>query len=301
VRARSSREYSLSVEWIREGEILPPGDSGEPDSLRAMRPWVLEAEGALRMWYSGHDGTTWRILKAAQRIGGAWERLGVAIDAGFAGDSDQYGVESPCVVNTPSGYLMVYAGFDGDATRLHMATSLDGQQWVPQGTIMQRGREDALGASHPCLVMTGERRWLFFSGYDGSRNGRRAVVLAAVSPSGASWDRVGTVLEPGRGEVATSHPCVLQISRTFYMFYGSEDKQRVSIALATSADGVTWDRRGTTLAPSGEGPDGLSVHAPCVLRGKDGSLHMWYSGLPFGDTNLAYRICSARFEGTQPI
>jgi hypothetical protein len=29
---------------------------------------------------------------------------------------------------------------------------------------MQRGREDAVGASHPCLVMTGERWWLFFSG-----------------------------------------------------------------------------------------------------------------------------------------
>jgi len=253
------------------------------------------------MWYSGHDGTTWRILEAVQRIGGKWERLGVAIDAGFAGDSDQYGVESPCVVNTPGGYLMAYAGFDGDATRLHMATSLDGKEWVPQGTIMQRGREDAVGASHPCLVMTGERWWLFFSGYDGSMNGRRAVVLAAVSPSGASWDRVGAVLEPGVGEVATSHPCVLQISRTFYMFYGSEDKERVSIALAISADGLTWDRRGTTLAPSGEGPDGLSVHAPCVLKRKDGSIHMWYSGLPFGDTNLAYRICSARFEGTQPI
>jgi hypothetical protein len=183
------------VEWIREGEILPPGDSGEPDSLRAMRPWVLEVQGALRMWYSGNDGTTWRILEAVQRIGGEWERLGVAIDAGFAGNSDQYGVESPCVVNTPGGYLMAYAGFDGDATRLHMATSLDGQQWVPQGTIMQRGREDAIGASHPWLVMTGDRWWLFFSGYDRSGNGRRPLS----SPRFSIWCIVG----PGRDSPRT--------------------------------------------------------------------------------------------------
>jgi len=305
-RTRSSAnwagDYSLLVEWIREGEILPPSGSGDPDSLRAIRPWVLEqADGTLRMWYSGHDGTTWRILEAVQREGRGWDRLGFAIEAGFAGDSDGYGVQSPCAVRTPGGYLMCYAGFDGEVTRLHMATSPDGYVWVPQGTFMQRGGEDALGASHPCLLVTGERWWLFFCGYDGSRNGRRAVILAAVSSSGASWDRVGTVLEPAGGELATSHPCVLEISGTFYMFYGSEDEQRVSIALATSTDGVSWERRGTTLAPSGEGPDALSVDAPCVLRLADGSLRMWYSGLSVGDTGLANRVCSATFPGPQPI
>jgi hypothetical protein len=44
-------------------------------------------------------------------------------------------------------------------------------------------------------VNTGARWWLFFSGYDGTSDSRRAEVLAAVSASGASWDRVGTVLE----------------------------------------------------------------------------------------------------------
>jgi len=185
------------------------------------------------MWYSGNDGTTWRILEAIQPGGGTWERVGVALDAGFAGDSDNYGVESPCVVKTPGGYLMVYAGFDGDVARLHMAMSIDGRQWIPEGTIMQRGREDAAGASDPCVVMTGERWWLFFSGYDGSQDNRRAAILAAISQSGASWDRVGTVLTPDEGELAVSHPCVLDISGTFRMFYASDDGRRVEIALAT--------------------------------------------------------------------
>ncbi len=242
------------MELVREGQVLPPGVSGEADSLRALRPWVLEEDdGTLRMWYSGNDGTTWRILEAIQPGGGTWERVGVALDAGFAGDSDNYGVESPCVVKTPGGYLMVYAGFDGDVARLHMAMSIDGRQWIPEGTIMQRGREDAAGASDPCVVMTGERWWLFFSGYDGSHDNRRAAILAAISQSGASWDRVGTVLEPDEGELAVSHPCVLDISGTFRMFYASDDGRRVEIALATSADGLSWDRRGTVLAPSGAG------------------------------------------------
>ena len=79
------------------------------------------------------------------------------------------------------------------------------------------------------------------------------------------------------------------------MFYASDDGHGVRVALATSADGLSWDRRGTVLAPSGEGPDGLSVHTPCALRLRDGSLRMWYSGLAVGDVDLAYRICAATF------
>jgi hypothetical protein len=127
------------MDWIREGEALPPALPGGPDSSRATRPTVLEEEtGVLRMWYAGHDGSTSRILGAVQRVGEAWKRLGVIIEAGFSGDADHYGVESPCVVRTPGGYLMSYGGFDGEVTRLHMATSADGLNWVPQGTIMQR-------------------------------------------------------------------------------------------------------------------------------------------------------------------
>ena len=177
------------MECVREGEVFLPGVSGEADSVRAWRPWVFEEDdGTLRMWYSGDDGTTWRILEAVQHGGGTWERLGVAIDAGFAGDSDEYGVESPCVVKTPAGYLMVYAGFDGDVTRLHMATSLDGHQWVAQGTIMQRGREDA--DRH---VFRSERT---NSGHQGSSRNR--VVERGLDPIGASLSTpgAGNVLQP---------------------------------------------------------------------------------------------------------
>jgi len=134
------------VEWIREGQVSLPTTPGEPDSLRAWRPWVLEEpDGTLRMWYTGDDGTTSRILTAVRPSGGGWERLGLAIDAGFAGDTDSYGAESPCVVKTPGGYLMVYGGFDGEVGRLHMATSDDARRWEAQGTIMQRGPEDESG------------------------------------------------------------------------------------------------------------------------------------------------------------
>ena len=92
------------MDWIRDGEISLPRTPGAPDGLRALRPWVLEeADGTLRLWYTGSDGTTSRVLAAARSERGVWERLGIAVDAGFAGDTDSYGAESPCVVKTPAG------------------------------------------------------------------------------------------------------------------------------------------------------------------------------------------------------
>jgi hypothetical protein len=110
-------------------------------------------------------------------------------------------------------------------------------------------------SNHPCLLITGECWWLFFTGYPRSSGGQRSVLVAAVSQTGASWDRVGAILEPERGEVAVSHPCVLDISRTFSMFYASDVGGPIRTALATSSDGLSWDRRGAVLEPAGQGPD----------------------------------------------
>jgi predicted GH43/DUF377 family glycosyl hydrolase len=255
---------------------------------------VLEADdGTLRMWYSGHDGSTGRILEAVQEPAQPWRRLGISIDAGSSGDSDAFGVEAPSVVPTPAGFLMAYAGSDGADTRLHMATSEDGHRWQAQGTFMQRGAPDAAGATHPCLVVTGERWWLFYSGYDGSDNGRRATIMAAVSPNGASWDRVGPVLEPTRDEVAVSEPWVLVRHRHFTMFYVSEAGARAAIDMATSDDGVTWERRGTTLAPGDIGDDSGRVRSPSAIHLNNGRLRLWYATHTAGDPADGYHLWSA--------
>lgn len=286
------------MDWIRDGEISLPRTPGAPDGLRALRPWVLEeADGTLRLWYTGSDGTTSRVLAAVRSERGVWERLGIAVDAGFAGDTDSYGAESPCVVKTPGGYLMAYGGFDGEVSRLHMATSGDALHWDAHETIMQRGPEDSGGANHPGLLITGERWWLFYTGYPSASGEQGSVLVAAVSQTGASWDRVGTILEPEMGEAAVSHPCTLEISRTFYMFYATDAGGPIRTALASSSDGLSWDRRGLVLEPGAAGPDGFGVHTPCVLKRRDGSLEMWYAGLPVGDDGFGYRICSARFPG----
>jgi hypothetical protein len=304
------------VDWAKQGDVLLPAGAGDPDHLRAWEPWVLEEDdGTLRMWYSGHDGTTSRILEAVQPPGGSWERVGVAVDAGLAGDSDRYGVEASCVVKVDDGYLMVYGGFDGRDNCLHLARSPDGHRWTAEGPIVS-GETGPLAGHTPGLFIGGDQWWLFYSapvdsgrvngangsnGSNGSRGSQRTAILGAVSTPGGGWDPVGSVLEPERGEVATSHPCVVEISRTLYMFYASENEQQSSIALATSADGVEWERRGIVVSGADDDDaDTWAVTAPCVARLRDGSVRMWYSRRPWGDDQLAYAIGSAVFPGPWP-
>lgn len=285
--------------WHLEGQILPDTEAlSGLESFRAFAPCVVEEDdGTLRMWYSGHDGSTSRILEAVQRPGCPWERRGVSIDAGLTGQSDAYGVESPSVVFTPGGYLMAYAGSDGAETSLHMATSSDGRRWEPLGTCLQREQADAVGATHPCLVVTGELWWLFYAGYDGSENGRRATILAAVSDSGASWDRVGPVLEPRGDEFALFEPWVVMSQRRFSMLFVSDDTSGLAIQMATSEDGISWDRRGNTLPGSGDDVDTLEERSPCMLRLRDGTLRLWFASRPAGDVSAPYQLCSANFSG----
>jgi len=298
------------VDWAKQGDVLPPAAAGDPDRLRAWQPWVLEEDdGTLRMWYSGHDGTTGRILEAVQAPGRPWQRLGVAVDPGLAGDSDRYGVEASCVVKLNEGYLMAYGGFDGRHSRIHLATSADGHRWTADGSIVP----GAAGSGTPSLLIGGDQWWLFYSAAvapehregsevgNGSGGASRTGILAAVSKPGDRWDPVGPVLEPEPGEVAASHPCVLEISRTLYMFYASENEAQSSVALATSVDGQRWERRGIVLsAVTDDDPDTCAVTAPCVVRLRDGSLRMWYSRRPWGDDRLAYAIGSAVFPGAWP-
>lgn len=126
------------------------GALADLDRLRAFRPSVLEEDdGTLRMWYSGHDGSTGRILEAVQPPGQPWERLGISVDAGSCGESDAFGVEAPSVVRTPVGFLMAYAGSDGADTRLHMASSTTATDGQPRARSCSEGSPTRLAPPIP--------------------------------------------------------------------------------------------------------------------------------------------------------
>jgi predicted GH43/DUF377 family glycosyl hydrolase len=247
------------------------------------------------MWYAGDDGSTCRILEAEQRPGMPWQQAGLSIDAGMWGETDAYGVESPSVVVTPGGYLMAYAGSDGADTRLHMASSADGHIWEALGPFIQRGEEDAVGASHPCLVVTSSRWWLFYAGYDGAHDSRRASILAAVSQSGASWDRIGPILQPADDEIGVTEPWVIIAKRHLVMFYVSEDEKSLRIETALSEDAVDWRRQGAVLSADPDAGESMAMRSPCAIRLLEGKFRLWYAARRLADTEDAYRLWSSDY------
>jgi predicted GH43/DUF377 family glycosyl hydrolase len=52
---------SDGAQWTRKGMVLPLGASGAWDAAAADHAAVLLAGSTLKMWYSGHDGSTYRI------------------------------------------------------------------------------------------------------------------------------------------------------------------------------------------------------------------------------------------------
>jgi hypothetical protein len=86
----------------------------------------------------------------------------------------------------------------------------------------------------------------------------------------------------------------------FTMFYVSEAGARTAIDMATSEDGVTWDRRGTTLGPGDVGDDSGLVRSPSAVHLNDGRLRLWYAIHVARDPADGYHLRSADLAAADP-
>jgi len=142
--------------------------------------------------------------------------------------------------------------------------------------------------------------FLMFFGAQG-KDGHDRIHLAT-SPDGGKWTHQGMVFEV-KGANHVNDPSVVMVEDKLYMFYtlamsGITDE----IALATSADGKTWEDHGIVFRPS-KAPawDSLLVGRPAVIH-EQGEFRMWYDGrkdLPLGapDPTAPQAADSQRFVG----
>ncbi len=118
--------------FTKVGQVLDVG--GDWDSA-TLEPGSIEvlADGTLRLWYTGSDGTEFRI-GTADWIGDELVREEGDDDpwivaAGSPGEWDDSGVRDPFFVADPEGEHLYYAGFDGDAWHVGHAMRID-DEWV---------------------------------------------------------------------------------------------------------------------------------------------------------------------------
>jgi predicted GH43/DUF377 family glycosyl hydrolase len=129
-----------------------------------------------------------------------------------------------------------------------------------------------------CVVPDGDRLRMWLSWRD------LHSIAYSESVDGIHWTPPRVVLEVDRSiaweQDDVNRPHVLRADGRWYMWYTGQNRAegRGALGLATSADGLRWERVGSgpVLEPAGGWEKG-SVMCPHVLH-ENGRFRMWYSG-----------------------
>ncbi|MCK4265704.1 MAG: hypothetical protein KAX31_00370, partial [Thermoplasmata archaeon] len=123
------------------------------------------------MWYTGIDGTGYRILYANSTDGITWNRHPVPVMTALPhGMYDDVRTHGCTVVHNTSGYYMWYTGYDGQSYRTLYATSPDGIEWRRIGLAINKGNageHDSTRAANPSVLIMNNETKVWYSAYSG--------------------------------------------------------------------------------------------------------------------------------------
>jgi len=163
------------------------------------------------------------------------------------------------------------------------------------------GTFDDSGVSLACLNQVGERKYLFYVGWNLGVTvpWRNAIGLATYNPESETFERYSKAPLLDRNDVdpySISYPFVLADEGQYRMWYGSnlgwgkEQKDMAHlIKYADSDDALHWTRSGV-IALDFKDDGEYALSRPCVLK-EEGIYKMWYSY-----RGASYRIGYAESE-----
>lgn len=243
---------------------------------------------------------------------------GSAIDVGPAGSWYAGFLGMPTVDFDGETYRLWFSGGEltsdptvpyGLIERIGLATSRDGRTWEiandgrPVLDLGPAGSADAKGCTHPFVLRTGDGWTMWYGGVDGRSakdvgkapaHVRIEQVCMATSKDGVHWTRANDgrpVLPIGEdGDVDSIQATGVHIVRSdagFMMWYSAYDG-RHTLAAATSADGLRWQRANGGRALTGLEPGGQGQTGPSVIRDGDA-----YWMLYCADTGNEWKVYSA--------
>ncbi|RKY29548.1 MAG: hypothetical protein DRP74_08685 [Candidatus Omnitrophota bacterium] len=229
------------------------GPAGSLDAAHAFSQSVLiEDNGTYVMYYAGHDGSNWRILKATSVDGVKWVKQGVCLNLGAKGAFDSEHVVYPCVLKDGRLYKMWYTAYDGKGHwRIGYAESQDGTIFKNRQIALDIGPAQALDAVHvhtPVVIKSGGIYIMYYAGYGGNPLAWR--ILRATSSDGINWSKQGLVLDIGQKQGPDAQNLlpgsVIFEEGVFKMWYWAHG-DIWKILYAQSYNGVDWEKKGIFL------------------------------------------------------
>jgi len=226
-----------------------------------------------------------------------WDKKGIAIPNGTGQDEDSIWTMQPYVLKEGNEYKMWYTGYNYSGVyHIMYATSSDGIDWIKHGPVF--GPEynlvnDLWLTAVPSILKDGNIYKMYYSGSDVADRLYFNMYMAT-SPDGITWTDHGMVLakgENGTTEVlGVMNGKVIKTPDDFYkMIYTGYDGLTWRLHLATSVDGINWERKGMILdvGPIGSADKELLTE-PFVIYHHD-TYFLWYTGYPMiGKTVICF-------------
>jgi len=208
------------------------------------------------------------------------------------------GIGSPSLLVSGDTLHLFYAAGGADTRgRILYAYSLDGAQWYRFNhgkavlDVGEPGQWDSHFLDTPEIVQDNQGYKLYYFG-DTDNDPVGGAIGVAQSTDGIHWQRVGRepVLTPGEaGEwdgLFVESPAVIFARNRYWMLYSGVDTTwRVRIGLATSIDGIHWQKYpGNPVIDVGASRDwnGFGVATPTILYLNEKWL-AWYCGVSVRD------------------
>jgi predicted GH43/DUF377 family glycosyl hydrolase len=234
------------------------------------------AEGAPRFSFShamSLDGSRWYYYSRSP-----------VLETGPA-PFDSYNLRGPCVIRDAGGYKMYYTAASASTYSIGLATSADGIHWTkyagnPILVPGAAGTWDDAGLLYCKVLLIGQTYFMWYSGRDGSTS----RIGLATSTDGVAWTKhnanpVLGVGNPGQWDAYyVEDPAVASVNGILYMVYTARPNLSTQqIGLATSLDGVSWQKYASNPILTGQaGWEGSNVAVASLLL-KDNTFHLWYS------------------------
>jgi hypothetical protein len=227
---------------------------------------------------------------------------------------------NPCVIRIGGDYHLYYAGADPDGFRricLATAPVADPGRFTRLGPVLDVGAPgsfDARWVVLPHVIEAAPGRWhLYYTANCGKGEGLAAFpgLGLAVSTDGKTWQKhqqnpilapTGKAGDPDRYGIAGGSVIRARLpgGATEWRFYytacpslGSDlflNQQKIA-CVATSRDGIQWERRGPILFRNPDRDvENVACAGPVVFQEPDGAFRMWYSmiGTRWGAYSIGY-------------
>jgi predicted GH43/DUF377 family glycosyl hydrolase len=180
------------INWIKSSynPVIDIGQPGDDDDVHAANPVVIKDAGTYKMWYSGHDGSVYRIMYATSLDGINWTKYGTVLTG--------QGVSPGTVIIEGGMYKMWYHDLAGGNWRVYYANSTDGTNWTKKGMVLDIGTGSDLDNTHvtsATVIKENDNLYrMWYSGHDGVVGYR---IFYAISDNETNWIKQGLAIDMG--------------------------------------------------------------------------------------------------------